>query len=147
MYDERLLGKFRAALKTADKVLKTELYKGMNRATRTLRKDVKDAARDRLPKRGGLNKRVARSRISVRRRLNARNPRVTIATTGNPVQQVWSIDRGLVRHPVYGNREVWRTTKVTPGFWTDTLQREAPTVRREFQKAINLFIHRVTGGK
>jgi len=147
VYEQRLLDRFKKALKEADKPVKKELYKAQNRAARALRIAVRAAATTKLPKHGGLNKRVARSRIVVRRRLGGRNPRVTLAATGNPVQQIRLIDRGQVRHPVPKSREVWVTQRVEPGFWTETLERGAPTVRREFQKAIVAFIHQVGEGK
>lgn len=33
------------------------------------------------------------------------------------------IDRGTLRHPVWGNREAWVSQKVKPGFWSEVLSK------------------------
>lgn len=33
------------------------------------------------------------------------------------------IDRGTLRHPVYGNKERWVNQKVKPGFWSEVLSK------------------------
>lgn len=33
------------------------------------------------------------------------------------------IDRGTLRHPVYGNREAWVSQRVKPGFWSEVLSK------------------------
>lgn len=144
VYDRRMLGRLKKAMKDAPKPLKKELYKALNRAAWNLRKEARQEARDRLPSRGGLAGRVAKSRISVRRRFGSRSPRITIAATGNPVEQVRQIDRGFVRHPVWGDRETWVTQKVSPGWWTDPMEKSGPGVRKGMQEAIRNFINKVS---
>jgi hypothetical protein len=54
---------------------------------------------------------------------------VTVAAASDI--DVRSLDRGRLRHPLYGNRRHWYDQKVTPGWFTKTLQRQAERVRRE----------------
>jgi len=113
-----------------DKELRKELYKGINRSTKPMKAKVKNAALADMPKAGGLNKFVASARLSTTTRGGGRNPGVTIKgrKSGHDLR---AIDRGKLRHPVFGDREVWVNQKVKPGFFTKTLAAEAPTVRKE----------------
>src|SRR4051812_10286733 len=90
--------------KVGDKELAKELYKALNSATKPMRANAKKSAAANLPKAGGLNKRVSRSRLSTRRK-TGKNPGVKIVATG--MSQLSMMDQGRVRHPVYGNRGRW----------------------------------------
>lgn len=45
------------------------------------------------------------------------------------------INRGALRHPVFGNREVWRTTRVRPGFIDDGVDKAEPLIVRSIRNA------------
>lgn len=47
------------------------------------------------------------------------------------------LDAGLLTHPVFGDREVWRTQQVRPGWFTGPCQDAAPKVRAELEKALH----------
>jgi hypothetical protein len=108
----------RALRSIGDKDLSRELYRGLNRVTTDLKKDAKDEAVRRLPRRGGLGAKVGASRLSTHRR-GGRNPGVIIRAKS--ITQLASIDAGVVKHPVYGNRGVWVTQEVTGGWFTDPM--------------------------
>jgi hypothetical protein len=121
-----------AALKNAaNKDLRRELNKGLNSAAKPFIQAVRAEARQRLPRRGGLNETVAKSRISVRKS----------AKTGIRVQaggrrsQLDRVNAGRVRHPVF-NTGVWIDQAVTPGFWDDPAQDLGPTVVKEGRDAV-----------
>ena len=127
-----------------DKDLQKELYAGLNRATKTLRADGVQAERDRLPKEGGLAKKALRGRMSTRRR-GGRWPGVRIVARG--IKQLDRIDRlGKVRHPVYGHRGRWVDQSIpgAKGWFTDTMEAGAPTVREELVKVIDDVARKVT---
>lgn len=115
--------------------LKKELYAGLNRATKPLRADVKRRGPERLPRRGGLAERVAKTRLSTRRGLG-RDPGVRIVAGTNAVKDPGAINRGRLVHPVYGHgpRVV---QQVTPGWFTDPMQAGAPQVRDELLQVID----------
>lgn len=75
-------------------------YAGLNRATKPMRAKARSEANRILPKRGGLNQRVARARLTTRS--NKSGVYITSVTRG----QMRNIDQGRVRHPVFGNRDV-----------------------------------------
>jgi hypothetical protein len=126
----------------AGKGLKREMVKGITRATKPMRADAKAAAKSELPQSGGLNAVVAKA--SMRTKVSTgRNPGVTIVARGTAVR---STDRGFVRHPVFGNREVWVTTRVTPGWFTEAMQKSAPKVRGEIVDAMQAVARRIARG-
>lgn len=123
------------ALKQAgDKELQKELYAGLNRATKPLKADARAAALRELPKRGGLAQRVAKARLSTRRR-GGRDPGVRIVATG--MRQLDQMDQGRVKHPVYGHRDRWATQRIPTGWFTDSMKAGAPQVRRELVKTLD----------
>jgi hypothetical protein len=130
-------GKLAKALKQAgDKELQKELYSAINRATKPMRAEAKKSAEQNLPKTGGLNSRVARTRMSTRRRAG-RDPGVRIVAKG--MDQLELMDQGRVRHPVYGNRARWVNQPIpdAKGWFTKPMEEGAEEVRRELLTAID----------
>ena len=125
-------GKLAKELKEAgDKDLKRELYKAVGKATRPLISAARKSATEQLPRRGGLNKRVAQSRFSTNKRQSG------VRVTARNAYSLRQIDRGIVRHPVYGNTEVWVNQPVNSGWWSEPLEAGAPTARRAIQEAMD----------
>lgn len=52
-------------------------------------------------------------------------------------RDVPSLNRGTLRHPLYGNRARWFAQRLRPGFVDRPYQRLAPAVRREMQAVID----------
>jgi len=123
----------RALKQFGDKGLSREVYRGLNRATIPLREDARRSAASRLPQRGGLAQRVAKSKMTTRRRAG-RNPGISIQAKG--MTQLRSMDRGSVRHPVFG-RGPWVTQRITPGWFTEPMEAGAPEVRRELLRVLD----------
>lgn len=123
--------------RAGDADLRRELLRGINRAVRPLKQAVQDAAVRELPKRGGLNRWVADSKFGSRTRATAgRDARVTI-TTKKAGHDIRAIDRGRLRHPVFGNRTTWVNQEVKPGWFTRTVSDGSPIVRRELERVID----------
>lgn len=119
------------------KDLQKEMFAGLNRAVKPLTRDVKDAVGDYAPNRGGYADVVqAEFKVKTRRRATGRNPAIFLMGTAGK-RDVSSLNRGRLRHPLYGNRRRWYTTSVRPGFWTVTLEAGAPRVRTELVQALN----------
>ena len=127
----------KALKRIGDKGLSKELYAGLNRATKPLKEAAKESAGENLPRRGGLNKRVAKARLSTRRR-GGRNPGVRIVAKG--MAQLERIDKlGRVRHPVGGHRDRWVDQEIpeAKGWFTEPMQAGAPEVRKELVKTLD----------
>lgn len=126
----------KALKQVGDKELQKELYSSINRATKPMRAEAKKSAEQNLPRSGGLNKRVARARMSTRRRAG-RNPGVKIVATG--MSQLGLIDRGRVRHPVFGHRDrmVNQSIPQARDWFTKPMEDGAKDVRREIVKTLD----------
>lgn len=89
-----------------------------------VRKAIRRRALDTLPKRGGLNRWVARTRVLGQVRVTGRG--VEIKLVGRRKSQAGTsdlkrLDRGRIRHPTFGQRGkgMWHTQAVRPGYFTD----------------------------
>lgn len=123
-----------------EKDLAKELRAALREAATPVKAAIREHAERTMPHRGGLNRVVARSRITTQVRGSGRNPGVRIASkTLNP-----RLDQsGRLRHPVYGNRNVWVTQHVEPGWFTVPASHAAPEVRDELVKAIGRIQRRL----
>ena len=130
------LGRVSKALREAGaKGLKKELLRGINKATKPLRVAAKVSAATRLPRRGGLAKRMAKTRMSTKTR-TGRDPSVRISAAANAVRDPLRVDRGRIKHPVFG-RGPWVLQDVTPGWFRTPLEKGAPIVRPEIIQAMD----------
>jgi hypothetical protein len=139
---EQLAALARQLKAAGDKGLKRELSKGIAAATKPLKVAVKQSALETLPKKGGLNVRVA-AQISPRTRRSANGVRIT-ATGKQGARNLADLDRGIVRHPVFGHRGRWSVEKVRPGFWTRPLEDLAPGARQELLDAMQRVAGQIT---
>lgn len=129
---------------TGNKELKKELITGITKASKPARQKVKAAAVAQLPRRGGLNRLIGKATISSSTRLSGRNPGVRIVgkRAGISVRQ---IDEGTIRHPVFG-RDVWVTQKIKGGWFSETLEGEAPEIRREVVNVLDAVAKKLARG-
>lgn len=132
-------------------LLRRELLKGIRAAAGPLVADVRQAARERLPKGGGLNEWVADSPIAVRTRLTGVSAGVRIVNTSKVPDGKrggtadFGSDRGKVRHPVFGHKDRWAVTNVEPGWFSKTLEEKAPQVTPEVVAAMERTSRALTG--
>ena len=110
----------------AGRTLRAQLLGSIRSAVKPAVEATRQAARETLPKRGGLNEYIAGEKIKVSTRLTGPQVGVRIAAQSGQ----WSGDQSEVRHPVFGRRnKPWTTTKVsTPGWFTGTLTHETPKI-------------------
>jgi hypothetical protein len=108
---------------------------------------AKESARENLPHSGGLNtyvadgaKIAARNRVSVARSVGVR----IVATEGGV--NLTRMDKGVVRHPVYGNRSVWVNQDIASGWFTKPLNERAPVAQAEIVMAMNIIGRRIEKG-
>ena len=128
--------------------LRRELLAALRSAGAPLIKDAKAAARERLPKAGGLNERVANEPITMRNRLTGPSVGVRIVTTTTDTR---GADRGTIRHPVYAkgqNRDSWKWVNqpypAGKGWFTDTLESHRPEVTAYVLMVLRLTAEKIT---
>lgn len=109
--------------------------RGIEAAVEPLKAAVKGGA-GRLPSRGGLDKRVAGTRILTHSRTRGNTPSVRLVAGTNAVKDPASINRGRLLKPTFGHRP-WTVQQVRPGWFTEPLFKGAPLVRRSIEAAIS----------
>lgn len=132
----------RALKQHGDKALTSEMTRGITRSVKPLKRDVKAHARSSLPKRGGLAKRVARTSLPHRTRKTGSRAGVRIEAKANAVNDPGRIDRGRIKHPVFG-KGPWVLQDVTPGWFTKPLKDGAPVVRKELIKVMDDVVNKI----
>lgn len=130
---------------TGDKDLRKELFRGFNRATKPLKEAAKDAARRELPKRGGLNEWAASSRMATRTRTSGQNVGVRIVSTKKG-HDLRSLNRGRLRHPLFGNRRFWFNQPVKTWWFDDAMKGKAGAVRKELVVVLDDVARKVARG-
>lgn len=131
------------------KGLRRELYKAISQAARPLAAEMKNPGhlRDYLP--DPYADILATDLAVTTSKSTGRNPGVAIRAKGRrKKRKVIQLDAGILSHPVFGNREVWRTqtSHVKSGFFTDPAERAAPEIRRQVLEAMRVVGGKLTGG-
>lgn len=132
-----------AALKSAGGGgLRRELLRGIRKEAKPVIAAARRGA-EILPQSGGLAAEIAGSKFSTRTRLTGGGAGVRIV--GASADNLKRIDAGTVRHPVYGNRAVWATQSVPPGWFTKSTQEVLPAVRAGVARVVTDVARRVEG--
>lgn len=97
-----------------------------------------------LPRSGGLAALVAQSNFGVSTRTSGRWAGVFITAKRKGTDLV-AVDRGRVRHPVYGNRKVWVTQQVVPNWFTGPMRDHADEMQDAVWRAIDDLIEDISG--
>lgn len=107
------------ALKNAGhKELRKTLNKNIKTAVKPLIAETRAEARRTLPHRGGYGALVARApqRIQVRTGAQTAGVRLVVARDRSSARRA---NMGVIRHPVFGNREVWVDQRLAVKGWFD----------------------------
>jgi hypothetical protein len=132
--------------------LRRELYKAISDAAKPVADEIKSTAHldPYLPNRYAAVL-AAGLRVQTFKQAGV-NPGVTIratAPTPGGGRKIRQLDDGHLRHPVYGNRKVWRgqgAPSVLPGFFTDPCNAAAPRVRDAIGAAVDRVMTKASGG-
>jgi hypothetical protein len=118
-------------MKASAPELRPKVRKAIVAATGPARKAVKDELERVMPKGGGLNEYLAKSKITTAVLTGATTAGVEIRGRSPKDRgrfsksQFRKINQGVVRHPVFGRRENaqdWQDTPVPSGWWEDALR-------------------------
>jgi hypothetical protein len=146
---EQFLRLSKALKQAGEKELRKELNKNLKDATKPLIKETQAAFADAVP--SPLRSRASNTKQTVQVR-TGRDAGVGIAVKYGKAGRGMGASnarlanqRGQIRHPVFGNRGVWANTPVpsAQGWFDNTLQRGAPTVRPFIEDALDAVARKV----
>jgi hypothetical protein len=113
--------------------LRNELNKRIKAAAKPLIGATQQAALRELPKRGGLAAQVAKTpqRLVVS---TGKNPGVKIVVSKRA--GVRSSNRGVIRKPLFGNRDHWYEQRIPGGWFDNTLDQNSFVIRKAIDGAV-----------
>jgi hypothetical protein len=121
---------------------KTELAKNMNKQinqTMTpVRRAFKASALKKLPRRGGLNVLVSKTKYRTQKNKNG------VRLIARNAYELEKLDNGKIRHPSFGHKP-WTTQTVKQGVFSEPWEENAKNVRDGVNKAITDTISEVEG--
>ena len=115
-------------LKQADKTIQRALRKRLAEAGKPAAQDVIDEASAQLPARGGLSRWVGASKPSLSMSATRLAIKIGRGNAGRRRSDINAMNRGRLRHPVYGNRRSWVTQSIPAGLFERAWERQADRV-------------------
>jgi len=124
--------------------LRKEFHKTVRDAAKPLIPKVREAARAKGPKQGGLNEALAKKPLRVQTRTGAKTAGVRIV--GTKVDPRIN-DLGRIQHPVFGRKpKVVQYDADLKGYFDDTLAKEAPAVQDAVVRAMVSYVRNLIRG-
>jgi hypothetical protein len=121
----------------AGKTLRAQLLAGIRTGAKPAIEATRQAARDKLPKKGGLNDYVADTQIVSATRLSGPRVGVRIGVKRGS-HKAWGANRGAIRHPVFGH-DTWVNQELhTRGWFDKTLEDQRPVVTAAVRAAMEV---------
>lgn len=118
--------------------LRRELLRNIRRETKPVLTEIPDNAIDTLPEAGGLSEQVASAQYASRTRLTGNSVGVQIRATGTPgARNLGRLNRGQLRHPLFGDRGRWFSQSVRPGFFSAPIEKRKPRIQRGIKRAMD----------
>jgi hypothetical protein len=140
--------------RTGHKEMRKELHQGLQRAAKPLIRIDRDAAERLLPKRGGLNVRMAKAPQRVRVKTGD-DAGISLELPGKQP----GYNDGVIRHPVFerdkahrhvrsafgsvAGQATWVEQRIDGTWFDDTLRAAAPTVRLALDEAVNSVVRKI----
>lgn len=137
------------AARLASGDLPKEMRKGISKIGPPAKKAVKASAAKRMPKKGGYAAVVEKTlRVRVKQDHGFTTAGVTIVTYANGKAQrrdVPALNRGILRHPVYGHRRrKWVAQKIRSGFWDEAMDETSDAAEAQFAAVLDETAKKLT---
>jgi hypothetical protein len=130
----------------AGKGLQKTVRASIRTSAKPLGKFVAVSAGRALPRRGGLGYKVAGASVTVTGNVGSGgiSAKLKLRAKGYDFP---AMDRGRLRHPVFGNRRIpWETQIIKPKVFTDPFMEGAPAIRQEIEKGLVEVAARIEKG-
>jgi hypothetical protein len=115
--------------------LRKEVLRGIRESNKGTIRKVRANAEATLPKRGGLAALVAKSKIATRTRISGTNIGVKIRGT-EKATNLNRLNYGKLRHPVFGNRSVWKEQTVKRGWFSEPIRDDIPHILASIKRVV-----------
>jgi len=66
-------------------------------------------------------------------------------TPGGRPRELRKLEKGMLRHPLFGNRNHWYPQVVRPGFWAEGLSRHSDNIMRGIRRVMDAAADRIAG--
>lgn len=129
--------------------LRKDLTTGTRDALAPLKKDVPAEALVKLPHRGGHAPLLARALTVTTRVTGGRTVRASVKVSAKGKSEdrdVSSLNRGVLRHKLFGNRHHWYRQRVTRGLVDDPMDRARDRVVDNARDAANDYADKIVKG-
>jgi hypothetical protein len=134
---------------TSPAELEKDLLKGTREGLKPLKADVQASAAKKLPKAGGYAATVARS-VKVSSRVTGGKKVVALvsvtASGKRENRDLPSLNRGLLRHPLFGNRRHWYRQTVHRGLVDDPVDRARDRIVANAREAAEAYARSIARG-
>lgn len=136
------LARVAGAVQNTAPELRKDLLRGLRAAAKPAVKEIKAEARSTLPQRGGLAEWIAKSTIGLRTRTSGKSAglRIEGRKSGHDLD---ALDRGRLRHPLFGNRRHWFQQDIKPGFFTNPIINHTDRMTLEVLRTLDEFMAEV----
>ena len=119
------------------KEMRTRLRKIMATETKPLRQKIKQSAKDTLPSKGGLNKWAAVTPAqNTDFREKSAGVRIRMTKKGHDLA---ALNRGRLRHPLFGNRKFWYQQSIAEGFFTKPVEEDGDALKARIVDALDAY--------
>lgn len=129
------------------KDLSKEMGAALEKAAEPVELEIKVEAEAAAPSSGGYRAVLSKSlRFKVSKRAGGRTATlklVTYAEGQSERRDIQAFDRGLLRHPLWGNRNHWYVTPVRPGFHERGTDRAMPAMEENLGQVMADFAQRL----
>jgi hypothetical protein len=132
------LSQLAGRLNGTDKKLKTELTGSLRRIAKQLVPKIVDAAEEKFPAAGGMNDFIHHAKIGVRIQTSGKSAGLFIRAERQG-HDIFSLNQGSLRHPLFGNRDAWFEQSIPPGFFTETIEQHREEITDELLTAMRAF--------
>lgn len=135
-----------------DKGLKREFTREITAVLKPLRKEqLPHSAMITLPKRGGLNLKVAKTLYRVSRKTGVNQAGIRLQA--RYMYNIFRMDRGRLRHPVFKRKgeerrnAVWVNQNITPGWFTNPTNEAKPDIQAGMKRAMEHMARQLDGAE
>jgi hypothetical protein len=130
---QQLADRLKAA---ADRDLRKQVGASLRKVAKPIGQRVLEKGAESMPHKGGLSAKIGKGKVGVRAGLTGRQASVSLLLKAGGYD-LNPLDRGQLRHPVFGNKKSWVRQSVPSGRFTAAFEAEAPKARAEVLKAVN----------